>query len=54
VAVPAETMAAVERLVGAEKAAEFIAVATEREVRARALDTLAANHADLRKVDEPS
>ncbi|TRO57969.1 MerR family transcriptional regulator [Streptomyces sp. IB201691-2A2] len=54
VAVPAETMAAVERLVGAEKAAEFIAVAAEREVRARALDALAANHADLRKVDEPS
>ncbi|MDQ1027674.1 DNA-binding transcriptional MerR regulator [Streptomyces umbrinus] len=54
VAVPAETMAAVERLVGAEKAAEFIAVAAEREVRARALDALAANHADLSKVDEPS
>ncbi|MEU9955559.1 MerR family transcriptional regulator [Streptomyces sp. NPDC050982] len=54
VAVPAETMAAVERLVGAEQAAEFIAVAAEREVRARALDALAANHADLSKVDEQS
>ncbi|MEU9874685.1 MerR family transcriptional regulator [Streptomyces phaeochromogenes] len=54
VAVPAETMAAVERLVGPEKAAEFIAVAAEREVRARALDALAANHAGPGKVDEPS
>ncbi|MFD3377208.1 MULTISPECIES: MerR family transcriptional regulator [unclassified Streptomyces] len=54
VAVPAETMSAVERLVGAENVAEFIAVAAEREVRARALDALAANHADPGKVDEPS
>ena len=54
VTVPAETMAAVERLVGAEKAAEFITVAAEREVRARTLDALAANHAEPGKIDEPS
>ncbi|MFC8665245.1 MULTISPECIES: MerR family transcriptional regulator [Streptomyces] len=54
VVVPVETMTAVERLVGAENAAEFIAVAAEREVRARALDALAANHGDSKKVDEPS
>jgi len=54
VTVPTETMAAVERLVGAEKAAEFIAVAAEREVRARTLDALAANHAEPGKIDEPS
>ncbi|MCX4907092.1 MerR family transcriptional regulator [Streptomyces sp. NBC_00878] len=52
VAVPAETMAAVERLVGSEKAAEFIALAAEREVRARAMDTLAANHTKEATVDK--
>jgi hypothetical protein len=40
VTVPEETMRAVEGLVGAERAAEFIALAAEREVRARALDAL--------------
>jgi DNA-binding transcriptional MerR regulator len=54
VAIPAATMDAVEALVGAEHAAEFIAMAAEREVRARALDTLAANHAKAANVDEPS
>ncbi|MEV0638058.1 MerR family transcriptional regulator [Streptomyces sp. NPDC050619] len=44
VAIPAETMRAVEELVGAERAAEFIALAAEREVRARALDRLATTH----------
>jgi hypothetical protein len=44
VAIPAETMRAVERLVGPEQAAEFIALATEQEVRARSLDRLAASH----------
>ncbi|MFD3614345.1 MerR family transcriptional regulator [Streptomyces sp. NPDC058676] len=44
VAIPTETMWAVERLVGAEHAAEFISLAAEREVRARALDGLAASH----------
>ncbi|CAM5744175.1 MerR family transcriptional regulator OS=Streptomyces alboniger OX=132473 GN=CP975_17365 PE=4 SV=1 [Streptomyces alboniger] len=44
VAMPAETMRAVEGLVGAERASEFIALAAEREVRARALDRLAPSH----------
>ncbi|MEV0219403.1 MerR family transcriptional regulator [Streptomyces sp. NPDC050704] len=54
VAVPVATMDAVEGLVGVEHAAEFIAVAAEREVRARALDTLALNYGKSLKVDEPS
>ncbi|MPY57407.1 MerR family transcriptional regulator [Streptomyces spongiae] len=44
VPVPAATMRAVEELVGAERAAEFVAIAAEREVRARTLDALAAHH----------
>ncbi|WP_307680127.1 MerR family transcriptional regulator [Streptomyces sp. V4I2] len=44
VAIPVETMRAVERLVGVEQAAEFIALAAEREARARSLDRLAARH----------
>ncbi|WP_330355135.1 MerR family transcriptional regulator [Streptomyces chartreusis] len=44
VAIPVETMRAVEALVGPEQAAEFITLAAEREVRARSLDRLAANH----------
>ena len=40
VAVPEETMRAVEGLVGAARAAEFVALAAERELRARALDAL--------------
>ncbi|CAM5442498.1 MerR family transcriptional regulator [Streptomyces griseorubiginosus] len=43
VAVPEETMRAVEKLVGAERAAEFFVLAAEREVRARALDALTSN-----------
>ncbi|CAM5525611.1 MerR family transcriptional regulator [Streptomyces canus] len=43
VAVPEETMRAVEGLVGAERAAEFFVLAAEREVRARALDALTSN-----------
>ncbi|MFE7069438.1 MerR family transcriptional regulator [Streptomyces sp. NPDC057620] len=54
VAVPAATMTAVEGLVGAEHAAEFIALAAEREVRARALDALAAHRPQTAEVDEPS
>ncbi|MET9562244.1 MerR family transcriptional regulator [Streptomyces tauricus] len=54
VAVPVATMTAVEGLVGAESAAEFIALAAEREVRARALDTLAAHGPRTTEVDEPS
>ncbi|MEU6028519.1 MerR family transcriptional regulator [Streptomyces tauricus] len=53
VAVPVATMTAVEGLVGAENAAEFIALAAEREVRARALDALAAHGPQTTEVDEP-
>jgi hypothetical protein len=53
-AVPAETMAAVERLVGPDQAASFIALAAEREVRARALDRLAASHIPSTDLDETS
>ncbi|MEU9185364.1 MerR family transcriptional regulator [Streptomyces sp. NPDC048484] len=53
VAVPAATMDVVERLVGAEHAAEFIALSAEREVRARALDGLATKGLQVAKVDEP-
>ncbi|MFE9806247.1 MerR family transcriptional regulator [Streptomyces sp. NPDC005548] len=52
VEMPAETMRAVERLVGTAGAAEFVAVAAERELRARTLDGLAANHANRGIVDE--
>jgi hypothetical protein len=52
VPVPEETMRAVERLVGPERAAEFIALATEREVRARALDRLAASRSSSAELDE--
>ncbi|WAU86021.1 MerR family transcriptional regulator [Streptomyces sp. Qhu-G9] len=54
VSVPATTMAAVEGLVGAEQASEFIALAAEREVRARTLDALAANHVQAANIDEPA
>ncbi|WP_435600883.1 MerR family transcriptional regulator [Streptomyces sp. C10-9-1] len=40
VALPAETVAAVERAVGSQGAAEFIAASAERELRARVLDAL--------------
>jgi DNA-binding transcriptional MerR regulator len=43
VAVPEETMRAVERLVGAERVAEFFVLAAEREVRARKLDALTSS-----------
>ncbi|MEU8677358.1 MerR family transcriptional regulator [Streptomyces sp. NPDC048560] len=42
---PAETMRAVQALVGAEQVEAFVAAATEREVQARTLDSLAASHA---------
>ncbi|MFE6825268.1 MerR family transcriptional regulator [Streptomyces sp. NPDC057690] len=44
VPVPVETMRAVEALVGPEHAAGFLALAAEREVRARALDDLVSSH----------
>lgn len=52
VTIPAETMRAVEALVGPEQAAEFITLATEREVRARTLDRLAAFHSPSGDLDE--
>ncbi|GGX45345.1 MerR family transcriptional regulator [Streptomyces chartreusis] len=52
VAIPAETMQAVEALVGPEQAAEFITLAAEREVRARSLDRLTANHSPSGDLDE--
>ncbi|MFE6620547.1 MerR family transcriptional regulator [Streptomyces sp. NPDC008086] len=52
VLVPEETMQAVETLVGAQQAAAFVALAAEREVRARTLDRLAANHSSSADLDE--
>lgn len=52
VPVPVETMQAVEALVGHEHAAGFLALAAEREVRARTLDRLASSHARSNDVGE--
>lgn len=52
VEIPAETMRAVEGLVGLEQAPAFVALAAEREVRARALDRLATSHATSDDLDE--
>uniref|UniRef100_A0AAU2W276 MerR family transcriptional regulator n=1 Tax=Streptomyces sp. NBC_00008 TaxID=2903610 RepID=A0AAU2W276_9ACTN len=52
VALPPATITAVEALVGREQAAAFITAATEREVQARTLDTLASSHANLKHLDE--
>ncbi|MFI1729221.1 MerR family transcriptional regulator [Streptomyces acidicola] len=52
VPIPAATMRAVEELVGPERAAEFVAIAAEREVQARALDSLSANHTKRDKFGE--
>ncbi|MEU3792127.1 MerR family transcriptional regulator [Streptomyces fructofermentans] len=52
VALPASTMTAVEALVGHAGAAEFVAMATERELCARRMDTLAASHPNGDEVDE--
>ncbi|GAA4083462.1 MerR family transcriptional regulator [Streptomyces shaanxiensis] len=52
VSISVETMQAVERLVGPKQAAEFIALAAEREVQARSLDRLAANHSSSADLDE--
>lgn len=50
--IPEETMRAVESLVGSGQAAAFITLAAEREVRARTLDRLAANHSSSADLDE--
>ncbi|MFC8076992.1 MerR family transcriptional regulator [Streptomyces sp. NPDC057307] len=52
VALPAGTIDAVQKLVGQAAAPEFIAVAAEREVRARALDALAATHSQNTQLDQ--
>ncbi|MFJ2706121.1 MerR family transcriptional regulator [Streptomyces sp. NPDC087428] len=52
VALPTSTIKAVERLVGRDHAAAFVTAATEREVQARALDTLASSHAKVEQIDQ--
>lgn len=52
VGLPEETMRAVERLVGTERASAFIALAAEREVRARKLDVLASRGRPPADLDE--
>ncbi|MFJ2233185.1 MerR family transcriptional regulator [Streptomyces sp. NPDC087859] len=52
VSLPEETMRAVEGLVGAEDVAEFIALAAEREVRARGLDALTSKRLAPADLDE--
>ncbi|MEV6762320.1 MerR family transcriptional regulator [Streptomyces sp. NPDC051105] len=54
VSLPADTIQAVRRLVGPDHIAEFIALAAEREARARRLDALAAHHNPVTDLDEPS
>ncbi|MFI0810876.1 MerR family transcriptional regulator [Streptomyces echinatus] len=52
VPLPAETTEAVEKLVGRERVSDFIALAVEREIRARALDDLASSAHDRTGVHE--
>ncbi|MEU6193888.1 MerR family transcriptional regulator [Streptomyces sp. NPDC047061] len=52
VSLPADTIQAVRRLVGPDRIAEFFAIAAEREVRARRLDALAADHRPVNDLDE--
>ncbi|MEV7344855.1 MerR family transcriptional regulator [Streptomyces sp. NPDC093544] len=52
VALPAGTIGAVERLVGAGQVAAFVTAAAEREVQARTLDQLTSNHYKNPIVDE--
>ncbi|MEU6143361.1 MerR family transcriptional regulator [Streptomyces sp. NPDC047081] len=52
VVLPEETIRAVEELVGAERAAEFVGLAAEREVRARVLDVLASRGGPPGDLDE--
>ncbi|MEU1276988.1 MerR family transcriptional regulator [Streptomyces sp. NPDC005805] len=52
VALPAQVIDGVERLVGAEGVAEFVAAATERELRARVMDRLASKHHKSGTVDQ--
>ena len=52
VSLPEETMRAVEALGGERSAAEFVALAAEREVRARALDALTSRDGPPGDLDE--
>jgi len=52
VVLPEETIRAVEGLVGEDRAAEFVALAAEREVRARALDALTSRGLPPSDLDE--
>ncbi|WP_329306670.1 MerR family transcriptional regulator [Streptomyces sp. NBC_01260] len=52
VALPSGTITAVERLVGRGHVSAFVAAATEREVQARTLDTLASSHANAQQIDQ--
>ncbi|MEU0945852.1 MerR family transcriptional regulator [Streptomyces canus] len=52
VAVPEETMRAVEGLVGAERVSEFFVLAAERELRARKLDALTSSGCPPADLDE--
>ncbi|MCX4771215.1 zinc-responsive transcriptional regulator [Streptomyces sp. ADI92-24] len=52
VALPSGTITAVERLVGRGHVSAFVAAATEREVQARTLDTLASSHANTQQIDQ--
>ncbi|HEY9438718.1 MAG TPA: MerR family transcriptional regulator [Streptomyces sp.] len=52
VPIPVATMLAVQRLVGAENVPAFVAAATEREVQARALDTMASTHGKTDSLDQ--
>ncbi|MGW0793821.1 MerR family transcriptional regulator [Streptomyces sp. NPDC002692] len=52
VEIPVDTTRAVERLVGAQQVAAFVAAAAEREVQARTLDRLSANHLTPGVIDE--
>ncbi|MER5522447.1 MerR family transcriptional regulator [Streptomyces sp. NPDC002763] len=51
VSLPADTIQAVRRLVGPDHIAEFIALAAEREARARHLDALTAHHNPVNDLD---
>ncbi|WNF28180.1 MerR family transcriptional regulator [Streptomyces sp. C11-1] len=52
VLLPARTIQAVQKLVGAEGVAAFVTAAAEREAQARTLDALASSHSERNKVGE--
>ncbi|MFF1833682.1 MerR family transcriptional regulator [Streptomyces sp. NPDC058231] len=52
VRLPVETMRAVQRMVGPQNVAAFVAAAAEREVQTRTLDALASSHIKTRQVDQ--